>query len=237
MIFEATSSELRREATLDYLRESKFDRVLDVGGALGPWAKEFVTHYLDLVDIHTLSNPNPDIYNNVYVQRSTGIVGDIEMWETWVSLRYDFPRFDFAICTQALEHVGNPRIPLIWMPIIADEGYIGVPSKFTELRKGVHYNRLDSWGGMAGYLRGFLPHRWIFTIREDRLWCWPKLPVFEHLIFNWVDSVPADEFNYVELSFRWKDEIPFKVVDDTYFDYPDGAEPCEFIRKELPIGI
>ena len=43
MIFGATNLELRREETLDYLRDNKFDRVLDVGGALGPWAKEFVT--------------------------------------------------------------------------------------------------------------------------------------------------------------------------------------------------
>jgi len=238
MIFDATSSELRREETLDYLRDNKFDRVLDVGGAAGPWAKEFVTHYLDLVNIHTLSDVRtPELYDNMYIHRAESIVGDIVNKDCWDSISRSMPRFDFAICTQALEHVSNPAVPLLEMPYVAKEGYIGVPSKFTELRKKEHYNSLDKWGGMTGFMRGFLPHRWLYTIRENVLWAWPKLSVLEHMHFDWIYDVSYEYFNYVELSFRWKDFIEFKIVDDTSFGYPDGAPACDFIRKELPIGI
>jgi len=237
MIFDATSSELRREETLDYLRDNKFDRVLDVGGALGPWAKEFVTHYLDLRDIHTLTDPTPEIYDNMYVKRSKSIVGCVDRELTWRYLLIHEPQFDFAICTQTLEHAGNPAILLENISSVAKEGYIGVPSKFTELRKKVHYNSLDKWGGMTGFMRGFFSHKWLFTLREEMLWGWPKLPVLEHIHFDWVDDVPDEDFNYVELSFRWKNVIPFKIIDDDYLGFPDGKEFCEFVRKELPIGI
>ena len=237
MIFDATSSELRREETLDYLRDNKFDRVLDVGGALGPWAKEFVTHYFDLKDIRTLTDPNSEIYENDYVKKAVSYVGDLDKEQSWQRFIDEDILFDFAICTQTLEHINSPNVALNYLLFIAKEGYIGVPSKFTELRKKVHYNSLDKWGGMTGFMRGFLPHKWLFTVREEVLWAWPKLPVLEHIHFDWIDDVPDEDFNYVELSFRWKNKIPFIIIDDEYLGFSDGKEFCTFVRKELPIGI
>jgi hypothetical protein len=41
------SNSSNRQNVLDYLKENKFKRVLDVGFSGGNWSSEYVTHYVD----------------------------------------------------------------------------------------------------------------------------------------------------------------------------------------------
>lgn len=75
MIFNASLDINAREKVIDYLKEKKFKRVIDIGGSMAPWAKEFVTHYLDILDIH-VHLKNTGIYDD-NIARSKMFVGDI----------------------------------------------------------------------------------------------------------------------------------------------------------------
>ena len=214
MIFNIENKIVQREKVLDYLADNKFDRVADVGGSLGPWAKEFVTHYFDIVPPY-------------------------EMREGAVFIPYDlnqnkvvFDDFEFVICSQMLEHVYNPEWTLYLLSKLGYQGYIDVPNKITELTKGVAFSdegltRCD----LTEHFRGFGPHRWLFTIKEDALWCFPKMNFLEYMmdIDEWVNKNPDP----VALSFWWKDKIPCKMIDDTYLDFPDPQKAIEFYRREL----
>lgn len=229
MIFEAMIKD-RRHEILEYLKENKFERVVDFGGAMDPWAAEYVTHYVDLQD--------PEKYHPGVIGSAKVIYGSLDDRTLWRALigKHD-KQFDFAICTQVLEHVLDPGVALTGMSMIAKEGFIGVPNKYVELRKKVHINRQEDLDacGLSDYFRGFIPHRWIITIRNNVIWFWPKLGFVEFLKLDWVDSNVL--VNSGELCFRWKGEIPHKIVSDSDLGSPYLKIACEFYRTELKKGL
>jgi len=171
LIFNIENKVVQRERVLDYLADNKFDRVADVGGSLDPWAKEFVTHYFDLVPPY---DKRPDAKFIIYDLNQTSIIRG---------------RFDFVICTQMLEHTYNPDWSIYLLTRLGQHGFIDVPNKITELTKGVAFgdeglNRC----GLTDHFRGFTPHRWIFTIKENVLWCFPKINFLEYMsdIDEWI---------------------------------------------------
>lgn len=227
MIFEPMIKD-RRGEILEYLEANRFKRVIDFGGAMGPWASKYVTHYVDLQD--------PEKFHPGVIGDAEVIRGDLDDPVLWDSLR-DIRRFDFAICTQTLEHVLNPRLVLGGMSLVANEGFIGIPSKHVELYKRAHINKREDLDAhdLSGYFRGFVHHRWIITIRDGFVWFWPKLGFLEFLKLDWADSIEPAVFE--ELCFRWEGLIPHKIISDIDLDFSTPYEAIELYGAELQKGL
>ena len=149
-----------REDALNYLQNLKNNstsklRVLDVGGWHNQWASNFVT---DVIDIQEVKGPK--FY-----------LGNINMPYVWQEIVEEVELnglFDFCICTHTLEDIANPRLAIEIMPQIAKEGYIAIPSKYTELKFNQH-----------GF-RGSIHHRWIFNIQKNNsIVAYPKVNFLE----------------------------------------------------------
>ena len=228
MIFDANGldRDIMRGRVLDYLREKKFPSVIDLGGALDPWAREFVTLYVDLWEPEDWLQRYPENLEDGIVQKTPRIIGDLDQPVTWAKA-VEFnngEKFDFAILSHVVEHLANPTVALSVLPHIAKEGYVALPSKHTELKRGGHYKDC----------RGLLPHRWIGTVRNGEFWLFPKLNFVEAVEFPWINDY---EELYPELGFRWKDDIPFRVITDKEIDFPDPEEAVNFYIRELQIGL
>lgn len=240
MIYDVTATELQREKILAYLKSKKFNKVVDVGGAMNPWARKYVTHYIDLLNPHDyLPTHGPEMYDED-VKRAEFIKGDVEDIDFLRKIRDKYGMFDFIICTHVLEHLGNPKIFLDHLPHMGWEGFVGVPNKYTELSRNVHCGE-DGRAefGMEKIIRGFAPHRWIFTIRESPrvLFCFPKLTLIEQITgLEWAEEC-FERFGSHELSFRWKNRLPYHVIDDTHLDAPSPGPVIKMYREELRIGL
>lgn len=192
-----------RENALNYLKNlqdnsSRKLRVLDVGGWHRQWAHGYVT---DVIDIQAVTGVN--FY-----------VGNINMpyvWDTIKSITEQEGKFDFCICTHTLEDIANPRLAIEMMPIIANEGFIAVPSKYEELRK-------NQYG-----FRGSIHHRWIYNIEKDSsIMAYPKVNYLE--ISSVSDPIGNlyDSHNQ-ELQFFWRGELPISFINDDYLGPSDTA--------------
>ena len=80
--------------------------------------------------------------------------------------------------------------------------------------------------------RGYLHHRWVFTIKDDVLWMFPKLSFIE--IMEGLEFVEPRVTQ--ELSFFWKDYIPYKIFQDDWL----GPNPWEVVnnyREQIKDGL
>lgn len=197
----------------------KGKKVLDLGGVQRPWARPFVTHYVDLIAPETWAKRYPEMHGYEGFWDKKFMKGNIEDESTWEQLHAEAP-FDFVISTQMIEHLSNPKLFLERLPSLAREGFISIPHKRYELKKGIH------WGYA---FRGALPHRWICIVRDGALRLYPKLNFIEVMDFDWVDN--ATEIP--DLSFWWRDNIPCQVTDDSSLDFSDPKEAIDFYYEEL----
>ena len=220
MIYNATNRLYQNDSVIQYIKDKSFKRVLDVGGANNPWAREVVTHYLDL--------NKPNIDDAVFIK------GDICNPKTWNNL-INGEHFDFIICTQTLEDVRDPIQALTFMPVIANEGYLSVPTKYRELDLVEGYGPYEQreWGIIGAY-RGYFHHRWIFTVRNDEMVLFPKLCIVN--IMKGLEWALSHAGEYSELSFFWKDDIPFKIINDDFMG-PHGPAVLKMFREELEEGL
>ena len=237
MIYNAMSHILQRDFVISYIKENKFKRIADLGGVLGPWAKEVVTHYIDLQDFENSYMKNESVADEA--REKPVIHADMSNPFTWTEVEKEINengKFDFVICTQCIEHSGNPEITIRFLEMLSNEGFVSVPNKKVELMKGIaHPESGLKRCGFSDFWRGFLPHKWIYTIRDSVLWAFPKLNFLEYLIS--IDEVASTDGKEPELSFMWKENIPIKVIGDEFLDFPDPKSACEFYTKELKIGI
>lgn len=246
MIYDATTSVVRRDKVIEFIKGSGFKRVVDVGGVLGPWAREVVTHYVDILDPQVLLNAYPECCDSDFMEACFYSRVDISNPNTWGKVMEYVKakgKFDFAICSQTLEHVAIPDNALRFLESIAGEGFIAVPNKKTELTRGIQFTEegLSRCGvrkssqSEGSPWRGFLPHRWICTLRDDAMFFFPKLNFLEYLdgIDEWIEGGASAP----ELSFFWKNNIPSVVIDDGFIDHPDPQKACEFFAEELRKGM
>jgi hypothetical protein len=230
MIYNATSEKDQRVDVPSYVKGKK---VIDVGGAMH--------HWLD---------PKP--FACVDIQKGSCKVnfqGDINMPLVWADVGEYIDthgKFDFAVCTHVLEDIRNPPMVLERLPLIADKGFISMPNKYWELgycENAVpeHIRDAGLTAGSNGFsYRGFFHHRWIYTIKDETLWMFPKLNFIEFLgdMLPWIPNNIADtrEKHFHELSFWWKDYIPYKIVNDDFLA-PGPNEVFRYYRDQLEDGI
>ena len=232
MIFDAstTNAEEFRSNVLNKCKANKYKSVVDVGGSLGFWCREVTTHYIDLVPPSTEENSKPYF------------IADISNPLTWtpvLSYIKEHGKFDYAICTQTLEHTTNISCAIAFLIKIAKKGFIGVPNKYVELSSEVAMGEEGVIRcNLKRKFRGFLPHRWIFTIKTNAsghyvLWAFPKLSFIESLILSW-DGHPL---NSNELGFEWVDDILIYEVSDVILDAPDPERAIKFYYHHLKEGL
>lgn len=204
MIYNQKYTSLRdRQVALNYLKQlqdnsSKKLRVLDVGGWHNQWAPQYVTHVIDIQEVVDV---------NFYI----GNINLPYVWDTIKAVTETEGKFDFCICTHTLEDIANPRLAIDVMPIVANEGFIAIPSKYEELNKN-HYG-----------FRGHIHHRWIYNIEKDNsIMAYPKINYLEVSPIS--DSI-ANLYNShnQELQFFWKDRLPIKFINDDYLGPSDSA--------------
>jgi hypothetical protein len=216
-----------RNKVLTYLEMSNFEKVIDVGGAMGSWVDEYVTAYFDC---------NTDILVGNEKRMFKGNLSEPEDWEEVFQYVKENGKFDFANCTQTLEDIRNPSFVLKNLPKIAKEGYIDIPSKYLELKFG--NENPDSkdriiWG-LDGLIMGYTGHRWIFNMNDKVLEMYPKLPFIEHL--TGLDDLIFHKDPKYMLCFWWKEDIPFKIVNDDFIG-PNPPSVYNMYREGLKKGL
>lgn len=193
-----------REQELNYLKTQQFNSVIDVGAAYNPWAGDYITHTVDIIDtspkFHQFKGNicEEPVWNSVETHCET--VGS---------------KFDFAICTHTLEDILNPFFVAKKLSLIAKEGFIAMPSKWVDLSRKSHYP-----------FKGWMHHRWIFDVIDGILVCVPKLPYMEYLDTNRFRDNPE------EIKFYWKGELPVKILNDDFIG-PDDQSYLRILENFL----
>ncbi len=231
-----------RNKVQNYLKANPGLKVIDVGGAMGSWADEFVTAYLDC-------NSSAYLAGKTTARLFDGNISDEEGWWTVLQHIKEHGKFDFAICTQTLEDIRNPTLVLKMLPQIAKQGYIDVPSKFLEFKVNEMPGDEDrpKWG-LKGNIFGYTGHRWIFNmIKEGNEYpvieLYPKLPFIEHLtglekLTEAKEIIENGKTIYPKymLCFWWQDVIPFKIVNDDFIG-PNPFFVYQYYREGLNRGL
>jgi hypothetical protein len=182
--------------------------LLDIGATHNPFNPEFLTHVFDL---------NPINLPNVY-----SFQGNINDYEDWIPIfEYveEHGKFDFCNCTHTLEDIAYPVAALKYMPRIAKEGFIAVPSKYYELQP-------------RDTFRGGIHHRWIWDIKDGKLVGYPKINLIESLTFyphGYDIELKAD----TEVRMFWKDSIDFEIINNDYLG-PTAEAVVDMYRNLFP---
>lgn len=163
--------------------------VIDIGAAWNPFDPKLVTHTLD---INPVNLPN--------VTSFYGNMNDYETWEVLFEYVEKHGKFDFCNCTHVLEDIAYPMTALRYMPRIAKQGFIAVPSLYWELERREAF-------------RGGHHHRWIFTEKDNKLVAYPKINLIDFINYN--DSIISTKAN-LELRMFWKDTIEYEVINNDY---------------------
>lgn len=238
MIINAAVAE-QREGLFKYLQEKQYERVLDVGGAMFPWARKYVTHYLDIINPHEYITGE---LNDDFLKRASFLHGNINEAIGWKSALDDCQKngkFDFAICSHTLEDIRNPILAIKALPLVAKEGFIAIPHKYRELSyiEGHSPDTQKEWGLNKAYI-GYCHHRWIFSVFDkdgtQTLRLFPKLEFLSCVIG--IQELLKDKEIGNELSFYWKDNIPFEIVNDDYLG-PNPPTVFNFYCEKLAEGI
>ncbi|CAK8986749.1 unnamed protein product [Durusdinium trenchii] len=143
-------------------------------------------------------------------------------WEPLLQHVNSAGKFEFAVASHIIEDVMNPEILLQMLPRVAKRGFVSMPSKFTELKRGV-----EGYGPHRGHIH----HRWIGTIQSGRLLLLPKLSFLEtvegsvELVGN---ALTADS---IDMSFEWEDDLPFSILNEGFV----GPTPIHVIQMYLEV--
>lgn len=196
-----------RQLIADYIfkrkRQNSFS-VIDVGGSATGWSLPVVDCFVDINRCDT-----DKMQFNV----------DITKESSWLHLIANLPhKFDFCICTHTLEDIHNPYLVLDYLPKIAREGMISMPSVKTELS----HIESENW-------LGFFHHRYLFGHNQGKIAIAPKLPIVEKL-----QKRPKSS-SVEEIRFHWKDTVEYEVFMNNYLGPTTDAvlqQYESFIREQ-----
>ena len=135
----------------------------------------------------------------------------------------DHGKFDFSVCSHTLEDVSNPQLLVAQLGKISHAGYVSVPSKYRELAR-------FEMSIKGAFYRGYIHHRWIFSIRNGQLFGFPKINYLE--VDPWYDGIADFNEDLMDLSFIWESEILLKIVNDDFLG-PDITSVIGYYRNLL----
>jgi len=187
-----------RQSVINYIKEKREQgpfTVIDIGGSMSSWSCDIISHLVDM----NIS----DEAKKKYKCFKCDINYESE-WDEVLKYVEDNGKFDFSICTHTMEDISCPKVVRDMLCKISKEGYVAFPSKYAEFSHVEH----PQW-------MGYIHHRWIFTIKEETLWGYPKVGFIQCLEKF---SKIGQKYNYdnSDLSFMWKDDFDFKIVNNDY---------------------
>jgi len=220
MIYNVQVNNGNRSSVINYINKNKIYEkfsVIDVGGTMNGWSQPYIDALVDFneqkEDPMEKLEEGENSENNKETKKRKPLFFkcDISHPNSWVPiLEYveKNGKFDFCICTHTLEDIINPGFVCEQICKIAKEGYIAFPSKYRELCRNVD-NDLYNY-------RGYIHHRWIFTIRENdkKIVAFPKI--------NYLDSEPKfdqianPDNDCCDLNFFWKENIEFEYLNNNF---------------------
>ena len=201
------------EQLLDLKRQNPKIRIIDVGASLNAWSKDVVDAIVDIQE--------PQVESHVQVFRAN--INVVKEWEAIEAHVKEHGKFDFSICSHTLEDISNPMLVANQLGKISHGGYISVPSKYRELSR-------FEMSLKGAFYRGYIHHRWIFTIRNSQLFGFPKINYLE--TDSWYDAVADFDEEIKDLSFTWESEVPIKLVNDDFLG-PDIVSVINYYRQGL----
>lgn len=221
MIYNVNYGDGNRKNIIEYLKKNKKENkdytVIDIGGTYEGWSWPVVDCLIDI-------NKCPDDS----IKQFQFNICDNNNWDTVLEHVKENGKFDFAICTHTLEDISSPKMVCEKISQIAKEGYIAIPSKFIEL------SRLGSVGFEATInnksFRGYIHHRWIFQIEDNKFVGYPKLNFIE--IDDFFDKIANRDMKIRDLNFMWKDKLELNIVNDDFMG-PGSQEVIQMFRKGL----
>ena len=191
LYFEVENLKSRPEV-VEKIKSSNAKTVLDVGGWWNTYLVDYVTHVFDQF--------NPNIPGVHWFQ---GNINSYEGWKPIFEYVEEHGKFDFVNCTHTLEDIAYPEAALKYMPLLAKQGFIAVPSKYWELQR-------------RQLFRGGHHHRWIMDNKDNVLTLWPKINLIEYMTPYQEFQSQIDLHANKELRMFWEDTIDYKIVNNDY---------------------
>lgn len=198
MVYNQILSSQKRDHVIEYIKDQKSKNpnytVIDIGGSADytNWSYDVINY---VIDIHDFKDDKVKTFKfNINYE---------SQWKEILDFVEINGKFDFCICAHTLEDIALPSVVLTKMPLITKEGFIATPSKYIELAKV----------GDQPWL-GYIHHRWIYTFKDNIYLALPKLNFIEHIPD--LRKLGSNDPILNDLSFFWKDEIEFKILNDDY---------------------
>jgi len=213
MIYKVKISNDNRNHIIDLVKEKRKlgnFTVVDVGGSVEGWSSPIVDAIIDF------NEPNENTNN---IKHFKSDITHPDGWNEVLDYVEKHGKFDFCICTHTLEDIMNPGYVCEQISKIAKEGYIAIPSKYRELSKFEAYYTIpgkfrNSIQAESVGHRGYMHHRWIFTIKNNELIGFPKIGYIDKATI--FDSIANYDENICDLSFFWKDSVSVKYLNNNY---------------------
>jgi len=175
--------------------------VIDVGGSVAGWSGGVANAIVDI-------NP-PDPAAESAIRYFKVNISRDEDWGSVENYVAEHGRFDFSICTHTLEDIANPLLVSRKLSQISKAGYVAVPSKFVEL------SRFETVLGYGVSYRGYIHHRWIYSVRGGVFVGFPKVSFVEmDPFFDRIGGKAADA--NIDLSFYWRAPLNLQIVNGDY---------------------
>ena len=198
-----------RHDVVDYILQQKSVSpdsfsVVDVGGSMVGWSAPYVDAIIDF------EIPCADSFDKKLFKCDITHPSDYSEIMEYVETH---GKFDFCICTHVLEDIMNPGFVCEQICKIAKGGYIAFPSKYRELSR------------FEGQYRGHIHHRWIFTIKNEVVYGFPKINYLEtNFIFDRVSDIVHASFisRITSTNFRFSLSYPDLPKDTTIFTVSSG---------------
>jgi hypothetical protein len=206
MIYDINVSNGDRTLLINFIKTQKSKKkftVVDVGGSTGCWSAPYVDA---IVDFNPMQNTNLNI--KLF---KCDITNPNDYSEIYDYIEAN-GKFDFCICSHTLEDIINPVFVCEQIAKISKSGYVAFPTKYRELSRNIEFTNLN--------FRGYMHHRWIFTIKDNIVVGFPKINYIESTdIF---DYVATKEDDMQDLSFWWEDKIDIMYINNNYLG-PSGT--------------
>jgi hypothetical protein len=197
------------QEVVDYVLREKGRRpftVIDIGGSFVGWTRDIADAIAD-INVPPSGTASKDIrFFQVDITHPVG-------WRRIRAHVEAFGKFDFSICSHTLEDVINPAFVAEQLSAISHGGYVATPSKYAELSRQV-----ESPPALTPY-RGYIHHRYIFTMHAGTMVGFPKINYIEYAPgFDEVGSYSAQR---EELSLFWRDKLDLRIVSNNFL----GPDP------------
>tara|TARA_Y100000361_G_scaffold118134_1_gene109422 strand:- start:11153 stop:12805 length:1653 start_codon:yes stop_codon:yes gene_type:complete len=200
IIHSSMFSSMEREHVISYVKLQKQKKpnfkVIDIGGTAEytSWSYPIIDYIVDI---------NPPVNNDSNIQFFQMNVNFESQWDKLFKFVEANGKFDFCIASHIIEDISLPEVLIQNIGKIAKEGFIGVPSKYNELAKH----------GDNKYI-GSIHHRWIYTIKNSKLFTYPKI--------NFIDTddrltkIGSNAPHLWDFSFFWQNSISVDIINNNY---------------------